>query len=153
MSKSKKKVDPTYTEPVLPENIDELKAFALKAHADLYEKTKRCDSLCDYIKQLGDELDTLRDANEARRAQALHDLQIRQKWQQTAKQLCTCLKKTIGDLPMPVDTYVFEADDWERIDNTQALIQRLLTELQQLKNARFVEFTQALTYVEANNER
>lgn len=110
--KKKVKVDTTYQPPVLPEDVDELREFALKTHAQLDEHTRQRDNLSKLTQELSEDLDCV----EWQQEQEARAVRIRMRWQNSMDTAYKSVQLVLGSLPVPIDAQVFEPDDWTRLD-------------------------------------
>ena len=103
-----------------------------EAQTEIDKLTKQRDNLSQLVKDLSADLDTLREDKEVKRAQEVQDLRIRQNWRSTTDAFHKQVLKLLGQFPAPIDTQVFEAEDWERLSQVQELARRFQAECSNL---------------------
>lgn len=103
-----------------------------KLQAKIQALTDQRNNLALKVQQLGTDLETLREAREAEREQELRAIQIRQHWQKAADTFRQNVLKLLGQFPAPLDTEVFESEDWERLAQVKAVAHRFLDECDHL---------------------
>lgn len=104
-----------------------------EAQATIEQLTKQRDNLSRLVNDLSADLDTMRESNEAKRAQEAQDLRVRQNWRSVTDAFHKQVLKLLSQFPTPVDTQVFEAEDWERLFQVRELARRFQAECNELK--------------------
>jgi hypothetical protein len=94
--------------------------------------TRQRDLLSAKAQQLGADLEALREAREAEREREARALRIRQRWQKATEAFHQNVLKLLGQFPTPLETQVFESEEWERLAQVKATAQRFLAECERL---------------------
>lgn len=114
-----------------------------EAQDQIDKLTKQRDNLSKLVKELSTDLDTLREDKEAKRAQEVRDSRIRQNWRNVTDTFHKQVLKLLSQFPAPVDTQVFESEDWERLSQVQELARRFQAECSNLNRQSISSFVEA----------
>lgn len=106
----------------LPDDIEELKALALKLHTQLEERTEQRDNLAGECQRLGEYVKDYY----AETHQLEDDVHIRQRWRTSCVTFNQSVLKLYNQWPTPLDTQIFEADDWAYLSQAEKTAQRFL---------------------------
>jgi len=108
----------------------EVKAQLERLHQKIITLTEQRNNLSEEAKRLGEEA---RAVTFQRNEQKHHD-RTREQWRRVSGDIHTTLLKLITHLPSPVDTQVFEAEDWTRLTQTTETVDRCLHECRRLES-------------------
>ncbi len=108
-----------------PETIEHIKSL----EAEINTLTSQRNNLS----KLADELSADIDANEGQRERETRDLRVRQEWDRSTDAVYKSVNKFFGQMPMPLDTQIFEAEDWARLDQVIEVFQRGIATCRELR--------------------
>ena len=102
------------------EDTPETKAKLEKSKTQIKTLTEQRDKLLAMNKKLSEDLDAI----EERKEQELRELKIRLKWQKTTEAIYKGVQQFLGQFPLPIDTEIFESEDWARLDQVIDVFQQ-----------------------------
>lgn len=131
LTQSKEEIREVEKEVIPPEVTARLEQLQSQVHT----LTEQRNALSKRAEQLGADLSALLDVQEARREQLLSEARIRHQWREVTDAFHRQVVQLLGQFPSPLDTQVFEAEEWERLAQTEAVAQRMLGECRTLREA------------------
>lgn len=102
------------------------KPETIKRIEELEAEIKKTTQQRDNLSQLVDELSADLDVKETQREQEARALKIRQEWQKATETMYKNINQFLGKLPLPLDTQVFDTDDWAMLDQVEESFQRAI---------------------------
>lgn len=119
---------------VIPPDAQAKIAQAEAMQVQIAKLTEQRDNLSNLAQDLGKDLDTLREANEAKRQREIQEARVLQNWREATGVFHKQVLKLFTQFPTPVDTQIFEAEDWERLAQAENIARRFLGECEILGN-------------------
>lgn len=124
-----------------PEKVEVIPQTTLDKIANLEALVKKLNEknkfLRDETEKLTDELRKQRDANEARRKQEQYEFEIKNTWKKSTDALYKSLTQFAVQIPSPIATQVFEADEWARYDQLEQELKRFCEAFTRIKTTRY----------------
>lgn len=127
-----KEIEKHVIPPEVTAQMEKLQSDIAALTAQRDKLAEQREALYQRAEALGNELDAQRDANEARRQQELYESQIRLNWRRASEAFYKNTAQLLGQLPSPMDTQVFEPDDWTRLSQVKEIAHRFLRECEQI---------------------
>lgn len=125
-----KEVEKAVVPPEVREQVE-----SLQRH--LKTVSQQRDALAQQVTQLGEEARTAAQ----KRGEGDQERRIRLNWYQLTNDFQTSVTRILSQWPSPLDTQVFEADDWTRLSHIKAMARRFLDACTALTQTKTVDGT------------
>ena len=110
---------------------------------ELEAKIKKTTQQRDNLSKLVDELSAELDVKEIQKEQEVRELKIHQEWQKATDTIYKSINQFLGKLPLPLDTQIFDADDWTMLDQVEESFQRAMAACRLLRQNQTTIFVEA----------
>lgn len=119
---------------VVPVDYEEKQAKIEKLQKEKSKLIEQRDKLSKWAKELANDLNTLQEEKESEREKKIQEARILQSWRDVTNTFHKQVLKLLAQFPTPVDTQIFEAEDWERLAQAENTARRFLAECELLGN-------------------
>jgi hypothetical protein len=117
---------------VIPSQVT---ATLARLQAKVQTLTEQRNNLAKRAEQLSADLETLQGETEAKREELLATARIRKRWREVTGTFQKHMALLLGQFPSLLDTQLFEAEDWNCLEQIENGVQRFLVECRTLREA------------------
>ena len=97
--------------------------------------TEQRDALAKHAKVLAADLEAWREGHRAQREREARTLRLHQRWRESTTAFTKQVHKLLLQFPQPVETELFETEEWQRLAHVEDLARRFLAQCQALHEA------------------